>query len=70
MATCVILFSCPPRLPRCVPVMSHMWMVESSLEASSSRPDSEVATLVKLEFGVGGLYCLISWSPRISHNLR
>ena len=52
----VILFSWPPRLPRWVPVMSHMWMVESSLEASTSLPDRDTPTLVKLELGVGGLY--------------
>ena len=46
-----------------------MCIEESSLEASSRRPDRDTPTLVKLEFGVGGLYWYTSWSPLISHSL-
>ena len=46
-----------------VPVISHRWTVASSLEARISRPESETPTLVKLELGVGGLYCAISCHP-------
>jgi hypothetical protein len=44
-----------------------MWIAESSLEAKRILPERETPTLVKLELGVGGVYCASSWSPRTSH---
>ena len=54
---CVILFSCPVRLPVWVrPTKSQVWMEASSLEQYNTRPDTLRPQEVKLELGVGGLY--------------